>query len=77
MGEGRHGGRVSPHPPRVVPNRPGRHGGRGTIERPSYDVNQLRAADFCIVKPEDGFSRMADGLGDFFRSSKSNNKGKE
>jgi hypothetical protein len=70
MGTGRHGGRLSPHASHVVPNKVGRHGGRGTIEKPSYDVNQLRANDFCIVKPEDGYARMADGLKDFFKSSK-------
>jgi hypothetical protein len=77
MGTGRHGGRVSPHAPHVTPNKSGRHGGRGTIAKPTFDVDELRAADFCIVKPEDGYARMADGLGDFFRSSKSNSKKKE
>jgi hypothetical protein len=71
MGNGRHGGRVSPHAPHTVPNKVGRHGGRGTIEKPSYDVNQLRENDFVITRPEDGMARMADGLKDFFRNSKS------
>jgi hypothetical protein len=57
-----------------VPNRPGRHGGRGTIAKPTYDVDELRANDFCIVKPEDGYFRMAEGLGDFFKNSKPKQK---
>jgi hypothetical protein len=74
MGTGRHGGRLSPHAPHVTPNKPGRHGGRGTVSKPTYDVDGLRANDFVVTKAEDGYSRMADGLVDFFRNSKSKQK---
>jgi hypothetical protein len=30
----------------------------------------LRATDFVVVKGEDGYARMADGLQDFFKRSK-------
>jgi hypothetical protein len=69
---------VSPHAPHTVPNPPGRHGGRGSgVSKPTFDVDKLRANDFVITKPEDGMARMAQGLQDFFRSSKSNSKTKE
>jgi hypothetical protein len=40
----------------------------------NWDVDELRANDFVITKSEDGYSILADGLRDFFRSKPNNKK---
>jgi hypothetical protein len=78
MGDGRHGGRLSPHVVPVVPNKPGRHGGRaGLFQKPTYDVNEARAREFCLTKSDEGMGHMWDSLGEFFKNSSSKPKQKK